>query len=480
MSSIKKNIVYNVSLSLLNILFPIVTTPYISRVLGVENIGVVRFVVTCVGYFAIFAAFGIGYYGVRELAKHKDNQKKCSQLFSSLFTITMCSTIVVTLLFLLSINLVPEFKVQRLLFSLYGITLYLTPITMDWYFQAKENFRIITFRSFIVKLLAFVSLFIFVRERNDVIPYLLISTFSIIATQIWNLSYAYKTGLRISLCNLELRQHVKPMFVFLTSSVAISFFTMINIMMLGFLSSYEQIGYYTSSDIIIGVMNSFLGAIAVVLLPRISSNDAQKADSSNSQLLQKTLDATALLCVPMAVGLCLTASRFVPLFFGSEFEGSIVPLQIVSFRIIIVGLNYLFGTNMLLALGHEKKYLLSVICSAVLSFVLNLLLLPHYGAVGAAIVIVVADFLAFGFILYFVYKVTIIRLRWSTMGISALSTMSFFILYFLCRRFIVHDVAFLCIFISSSVVVYFGLQLMAKNNLVCEIVFKKFNENKLK
>ena len=468
--SIKKNIFYNVSLSVLNVLFPIITAPYISRVLGVENVGVVRFVMANVGYFALFATLGIGFYGVRELAKYRDDQAKCSQIFSSLFTIVFCSTLVVALLFVLFINFIPEFREHRLLFSLYGITLYLTPITMDWYFQAKENFRMITIRSLVVKLLALASLFIFVRERSDVVPYILITVFSIVATNVWNLYYAFNTGLRLTLCKLDLRRHIKPMFVFMSSNVAIGVFVMINIVMLGFLSSYEQVGYYTSANIILIAVTGLLAAVSTALLPRLSFNDAQKDDETNAVLLQKTFDLNALLIVPMAVGLCLVASRFVPLFFGNEFAGSIVPMQILSFNFIFVMFNYLLGFNVLMVFGYEKKYLLTVVCAAFLSFVLNLLFISYYGAMGAAIVAVVANGFSSGCFLYFVNKFTKIRFRWKAIRTAIVFSLPFFVLYYLFNMLMIHDIMFLCAFVCLSAAVYFFLQFKAKNYLVHQMV----------
>jgi len=468
--SIKSNIFYNVSLSAANVLFPIITTPYISRVLGVENIGVVRFVITSVSYFSLFAALGIGYYGVRELAKYKDNQEKCSQIFSSLFTITLCSTLAVTLLFILCINLIPEFRKHRLLFSLYGITLYLVPITIDWYFQAKENFRMITIRSFVVKLLAFASLFLFVRERNDIVPYILISTFAIIAAQIWNLSYAYKTGLRINLRQLELRRHINPMFVFMCSNVSVGIFTMIDTVILGLLSSYEQVGYYSSANILITTMMTLFGAINVTLLPRLSFNNAQKNDTANLILLQKAFDLNILFVIPVSIGLCLSSSHFVPLFFGEEFTESIVPMQILSFKVILGMINSLFAGYVLMVFGHEKKVLLTVFCTALLSLLLNLLFIPHFGATGAAVIAIIAESFHAGFSLYFVYKITQIRIQWNTMKVASLFSLPFLLLYYFCNKFITQNLLFLCVFVCFSATVYFTLQLLTKNYLIRQII----------
>jgi len=468
--SIKRNIFFSVSLNILNVLFPIVTAPYISRVLGVENIGVIRFASTYVGYFSLFAALGIGYYGVRELSKYKDNQEKCSQIFSSLFTIIICSTIVVSLLFLLSVNILSKFKEHRLIFSVLGISLYLVPITMDWYFQAKEKFQMITIRSFVVKVLALASLFIFVRQRSDVIPYILISTLSIVGTQIWNLCYAIKDGLRIKLHHVEIRGHIKPMFVFLLSSIAVSIFVMLDTVMLGFLSSYEQVGYFTSPNVILMALMGCFGAINTALLPRLSYNNAQNDNIANAEILQKTFDLNALLIVPMAVGLCLIASRFVPLFFGQEFAGSIVPMQILSFKVIVVMINSFFALNVLMALGYEQKYMIAVTCTALLAFVLKLLFIPRYGAIGAAATAIAAESFEIGLLLYFVFKFTKIRVNWQGLGTASFFSLSFFVLYYFLNRIINNDFHFLYIFVSISILTYFFLQLLTKNDLVIQAI----------
>jgi O-antigen/teichoic acid export membrane protein len=342
---------------------------------------------------------------------------------------------------------------------------------MDWYFQAKENFRMITIRSFVVKLLAFASLFVFVRERSDVVPYILISTFSVVTTQIWNLSYAYKTGLRISLRNLEIRKHIKPMFVFLWSNVAVSVFAMIDVVMLGFLSSYEQVGYYTSPGAVVDMILGGCIAINTALLPRLSYSYAQRNDTANAELLQKAFDLNALLIAPMAIGLFLIASHFIPFFLGLEFMGSIVPMQILAFKVPFWVFNNFFVLNALFVFGQEKKFLLVVTCTALLSFVLNLFFIPHYGAIGAAIVaVIIGGGFQIGFNLYFVYKCTKVRVRWIAMRTAILCTLPFFALYYICERFISHNVIFLGVFISLSAMMYFMLQIVAKNSLVHQII----------
>ncbi|MDR0832722.1 MAG: oligosaccharide flippase family protein [Candidatus Symbiothrix sp.] len=468
--SIKKNIVYNVALNVVNMLFPIVTAPYISRVLGVENVGLVNFVIAYVSYFVLFAALGVSFYGVREIAKYKGNPGKTSQIFSEIFRINLITTLIVSVCYFASIFYISDLRQDWLIFVLAGISLYLAPISIDWYFQGLEDFKIITYRSFVVKCCAFCGLFIFVRQRDDIIPYLLLSVFSIVGTSVWNVLYAKKRGLKLKWRHLNVKTHVKPMVVFFASNVAISIFTVLDILMLGFLSSYEQVGFFASPNKILILIMVAFGSINTVILPRISSNQQQNDAIANKNLLQKVFDIHALLIIPASVGLCLISARFVPLFFGQEFAGSIVPMQILSFKVIVVMLNVFFASNVLVALGHENKFLIVLIVTAVLSVILNWFLIPCYGATGAAVTTVVVESFELLLSLLFTYKLTTIRMNWKLMGVALLFVLPFFALYVLFNELIENDILFLSVFIGVSALLYLVLQLfVAKNYLLDEI-----------
>ena len=157
--SIKKNLAYNISLNILNVLFPVVTVPYVSRILNPEGVGLANFAITYVSYFALFAALGISIYGVREIAKFKDRTDKISQVFSELFKITLISTLLISTVFILTLYLIPQLAVDRKILLVSGLTLFFTPVAIDWYFAGLEQFKIITLRSVIIKLLCIAGLF---------------------------------------------------------------------------------------------------------------------------------------------------------------------------------------------------------------------------------------------------------------------------------------------------------------------------------
>jgi O-antigen/teichoic acid export membrane protein len=467
--SVKKNIFYNVSLSILNMLFPIVSVPYISRVLGVENIGIFNFATSYVSYFIIFAALGVGYYGVREIAKYKNDPEKTSEIFSGIFKINIITTIIVTIVFVATIFYIPELRQNRTIFIIAGITLYLAPITIDWYFQGLENFKMITSRSFAIKCLVLIGLFVFVRQREDIIPYILLSTFATIATNVWNLGYAWKMGLKIRWKNVHSKVHVKPMLVFFISNVAVSIYFMLDTLLLGFLSSYEQVGLYTSPVKIVVMITSGIAAINVALIPRLAFNNKKQNHEANKALLQRTFDLNSLLIIPIAAGGYLIAPRFVPIFFGHEFIGSIVPMQVLSFKIIAVIINIFLSQNILMAFGYENKLLITVILTALCSLTINLALIPRYGAIGASITSLISEYfqvLLQGFMLF---RFTKIRINIKGLLIATLFTLPFFVLYYWCNRYIENNLTFLTTFLCICALLYLALQRYgAKNYLIIQ------------
>jgi O-antigen/teichoic acid export membrane protein len=262
--------------------------------------------------------------------------------------------------------------------------------------------------------------------------------------------------------------HVKPMLVFFASNVAISIYFMLDTLMLGFLSSYEQVGLYTSSMKIVAIITGGIAAINAALIPRLAFNNQEKNHEANKELLQKVFDVNSLLIIPIAVGGCLIAPRFVPIFFGHEFTGSIVPMQILSFKMIAMVTNIFLSANVLMVLGYENKLLITVILTAIFSLIVNLALIPRYGAVGAAITALTAEYFEVLLQIFIVFRFTKIRINTKVTLISALFTVPFFILYYWCKV-IEDNIIFLTTFVGICALLYLTLQrYWAKNYLIIQ------------
>jgi O-antigen/teichoic acid export membrane protein len=390
--SLKKNVVYNTILTVSNVAFPIVTTPYVSRILGVENIGIVNFATIYASYFALFVALGIPMYGMREIAKQNNDQEGRNQIFSELFVINVLSALVFSIIYLITIFSIPSLAQNKEFLLIAGASVLFVPFNVDWFFSGREKFKLITLRTLAAKVIAVGGLFIFVRTRDDVILYLILTIAANLSSQIWNFGYMLKTEVKFRFKCLQIKKHLHAVLVLFASSVAISIYTLLSPLILGFMSDYTQVGYYTSAIKVSNMILPIVTAMSPVVITRINTIRGEK-DSQKEilWLVDNSFEYMMMLAVPATIGLIMIAPRFVPLFFGEEFIPATISLQILSLLIVVIGLSNLFGIQVLVAMGHEKKLLAAVLFGTVSNLCLNLLLVGKYGSVGASVASVVAE-----------------------------------------------------------------------------------------
>jgi O-antigen/teichoic acid export membrane protein len=404
--SLKKNVAYNTILTVSNVAFPIVTTPYVSRILGVENIGIVNFAVTYASYFALFVALGIPMYGMREIAKQNNNPEGRNKVFSELFTINILSAVIFSIVYLVTIFSVPILSQDKEFLLITGISVLFVPFNVDWFFSGREKFKLVTLRTLAAKVIAVGGLFIFVRTREDIIPYLILTIAANLSSQIWNFGYMLKTEIKFRFKQLQIKKHLNAVLVLFASNIAISVYTMLSTLLLGFLSDYTQVGYYTSAIKVSKIILPIVTAMSPVMIARINTIKGEKDNQTEiMRLLNNSFGYMMMLAVPAAIGLMVIAPRFVPLFFGKEFLPATASLQILSLLIIIIGINNFFALQILIGLGHEKKALLAVLSGTLSNFCLNILLVGSYGSFGASIASVIAEMMVVVVAIIFVLKI---------------------------------------------------------------------------
>lgn len=408
--TLKKNFLYNLLLQISKVLFPLITAPYISRVLDPDGIGIFNFVNTYSSYFALFAVLGIPIYGIRETAKRRNDLKASEKFVSQIISIEIISTIIVSTIYIVSIFLIQQLNENALLFLLAGILLYITPLKIEWFFSGREEFGYITFRSLIIKTASVILLFLVVKDKNDLINYILLNVFATIANEIWNYAKLFKLGIRPYITFSGYKEHLKPIFILFASSIAISIYVMLDTLMLGFQSSYEEVGYYNSAMHVVKALLPITTALSAVAIPKVSVYIHSNQVNQINELINKSLGIVSLLAFPIMMGVILISPTFVPLFFGQEFYGAILPMQIGAGVIVAIGLNNLNGVQILTGMGKDKQFLYSVSSGAITNFILNWILIPKYGATGAAFSSVIAEIQIFIINEYFVRKYTQVRI----------------------------------------------------------------------
>lgn len=409
MASIKRNFIYNIILNLSAVLFPLITAPYVARVLDPDGLGLANFASTYASYYAIFAALGVSLYGVREVSKRRDNIADCEKFISEVLSINAINTLIAAAVFLISICAIHKFQQNFIIFFIAGFSICAVPLNISWYFSGMEKFGFITSRNLIIRIASIVCLFLFVKERSDLYIYMLLSVLSSIGGIMWNFSELHKAGIRPRLTFNGIKKHYKPLLILFSSSIAISIYTMLDTLMLGFISNYSEVGFYNSATHISKALLAIVTSLSAVAVPRVAYYIKNKDYENINSLISKSLGVVSFLAIPMTIGLSCIAPTFVPLFFGDKFEGAVYPLMVMSGIITAIGFNNLTGVQILIGMGLDKRFLQCVLVGTVSNFTLNLILIPYLGAVGAAMASVIAESLILLATIIFVKKFTAVQ-----------------------------------------------------------------------
>ncbi|MBD3921513.1 flippase [Paenibacillus sp. PR3] len=401
--SIKKNYLFFLSFQLLNICLPIITTPFVSKTLMVDGIGRYSVSTAIANYFVLFGMLGISIYGSRQIAYVRDNQEKVNQTFWEIFMlqfITMGASITAYCVYC-------GFFVsdKNMIVSLVQIiTLCASLIDISWLFAGLENFKKIAVRNIIVKLSGAILIFSLIREKNDLWLYVMILSLSTLLGQavMWKEIVGKVSFIKPSLKNV--RVHLLSTLQLWLPTVAISVYTSMDKVMLGYLTSDIQVGLYESSEKVVKIVTTITTTLAIVTVPRISNiyinNDADKFNS----IVKKSFSMVSFIAIPMAFGIMAVRNTFVKWFFGPGFEDVSKLLVISTFLVITLSWSSIFGKQVLVSCGKEKYLTLAVSCSAVLNVLLNTILIVRIQATGAILSSVIAEFTGMFIMMYFANK----------------------------------------------------------------------------
>lgn len=389
--SLKKNIGLNMIKTVMSLIFPLVTFPYVSRVLGPAMLGKINFANSIISYFAMVAALGISTYGIREAAKVRDNKCLLTKLVKEIFFINLISTIFAYILLIVSLFVIPKFIEYRVLLIICSGSIFFVTLGVDWLYTALEEFAYITIRSVVFQLISIILMFVFVKTSDDYLKYAAIGVVSSVGSNLCNFIHLNKYISIKTKVQKELRKHVKPIMMLFAMSVAVSIYTALDTTMLGFISGDEQVGYYTAATKINKIVIFVITAAVTVLLPRFSYYISQHNEEQFHVVSEKALNAVLLFSLPCSIGLCLVARPVILVFCGINYESAISTMRIINPIIVAISLSSLIGVQIFMPLGKEKITLISVIIGACLNFCLNMLFIPKYGAFGAGFASVMAE-----------------------------------------------------------------------------------------
>lgn len=390
--SVSKNSVFSMVNKGLSVIFPLITVAYVSRILGASGIGEVSSAQNLSTYFSMAAALGIPSYGVRAIAQSKKRKEECNKTFTELFTINFISTILALILYFIALYFLRENYHNTLLSFVFSGTIIFNVLNIEWVYQGFEEYGYITIRSFFVKLFSILLLFIFVRQRTDLVAYALIICFGTIGNYVLNF-INLKKYVRFCWRNLMLKKHMIPIITFFVSVIAIEIYSLLDVSMLTTMSSAKNVGYYSNATKIVKAVANTLTGISAVLMPRFSYLFVENNKDEIKRLASKFLNVTFLISIPSCLGVILTADQIVSILLGEEFYPAVNTIRILSFLIVLMPLSGGVFCQLLLTSGKEKNYLFCVLCGTVVNAILNYIMIPTYIHNGAAIASVIAEFI---------------------------------------------------------------------------------------
>ncbi len=453
--SVQFNFIMNAILTISSIIFPMITFPYASRVLSVAGYGKVSFATSVLTYFAMFASLGIPNYGIRACARVRDDKVKLSRTAQELIIINLVTSAITYAAFFASLFFVERFEQDKTLLIINSVSIILNTLGVTWLYSALEQYSYITVRNILCKLLSIILMFIFVHNPSDYIVYGAIAMVASGGSNLLNFLNIRKLIIVKPLGDYHFKQHLKPIFVFFATSVAISVYTNLDTVMLGFMTDDVQTGLYSASVKVKNLLCSVVSSLGAVLLPRLSVYVRNEETDKFFETLSKVLNFLLLISLPLTVYFLFFARTSILLFSGAEYEAATPAMQLLMPTVFFIALSSLTGNQILVPLGREKAVMASVICGAVIDFGLNWIFIPKWGAAGAAAATMIAELIVLAVQLCFLQKTALRVARGVKYRPILISLLGATVTGWLCLRFLPISSHFWMLAVSA--VLFFGV-----------------------
>jgi O-antigen/teichoic acid export membrane protein len=446
--SIKKNFIFNFILTGSNLLFPLITFPYLSRILGAEGLGISNFLISYGQNFIIIAALGIPVYGSREIAKVGDNVEKRTKLFFEILTIHILFTFFLLLIYFASIFIYKDFKNYRDLAILGGSLILFNVFSLEWLFTGVSNFKYVTIRSIFIRAISIVTIFLFVKTKDDFSVYFVILVCTVFFTVLVDIYYAknFITG-KITLSARGIMLHIKPIFVLGIYMVLTSIYSVLPITLLGFLSTKLAVGYYYGANRIIRMVISVFSAFISVMIPRLNLVMETQGKNEYLLLLNKSLNIVISFGIAITFFIFLMADPIVMILAGKNFINSILIIQIMSPIILFVAFAQIFVLLILNIYRKDKYMVLLSFIGMTTSLFINLIFIPAFAEKATAFSQLFAEFLVTLVSFLFARKVLNFIFPTKVFLLNVLCAIPFSFITYLSFRYLHNN--FIIIFISS-------------------------------
>lgn len=385
--SVKVNYILNLINTGTQMLFPLITFPYVCRVIEADGIGQINFFQSIISYISLFTCLGIPMYAIREIARDRSDVLQMNRTAMEILLLHSMLTLVGYAIVAILCLTVPQIQVNIPLFLILSLTIFFTAIGCEWFYQGIEDFKYITIRGLIIKTVSVVLLFIFVKSKTDLLYYGCYTVFGVLGGNIFNFfrlrKYIHRENIIFS--ELHIKRHVKPVLKVFSFSVVTSIYLQLNTVLLGFLKNALAVGYFAAATKVMQMLLMMSSCLGSVMMPRTSHLIAENKEDEFNRLIQKSYDFTLAIALPMTIGLIFCAPSLITALCGVKFEHSILPSQIIAPIILMVAISNVFGIQVLFPKGKINIVTLCCGIGAVADLILNLCLIPFFSYIGTSI-----------------------------------------------------------------------------------------------
>lgn len=392
-----KNYLYNASYQIFILLIPLVTTPYLARILGPTGVGINAFTNSNIQYFILFGSIGVNLYGNRQVAFVRDNKEKLTRTFYEIFLMRVVTITVAYAAFLVFLSITNQYRAYYLAQS---VSVIAAAFDISWFFMGVENFRVTVIRNFIVKIITLICIFTFVRSKTDLTAYILILSLSLLIGNMTLFPNLHKYIGRVQFRSLRIWQHFGPSVALFIPQIATQVYLVVNKTMLGNMTSVQASGYFDQSDKMVKIVLAVVTATGTVMLPHVANAFMHGKIQKTKDLLYNSFRFVTTLSIPMMFGIMAIAQKFVPLFFTKRFS-VVTPLMTVeAIVILLIAWSNALGTQYLLPTRQNHAYTSSVVYGAIVNIIINIPLILLWGALGATISTVLSELTVTSYQLY--------------------------------------------------------------------------------
>lgn len=385
--SVKVNYILNLINTGTQMLFPLITFPYVCRVIEADGIGQINFFQSIISYISLFTCLGIPMYAIREIARDRSDVVQMNRTAMEILLLHSMLTLVGYAIVAILCLTVPQIQVNIPLFLILSLTIFFTAIGCEWFYQGIEDFKYITIRGLIIKTVSVVLLFILVKSKTDLLYYGCYTVFGVLGGNIFNFfrlrKYIHRENIIFS--ELHIKRHVKPVLKVFSFSVVTSIYLQLNTVLLGFLKNALAVGYFAAATKVMQMLLTMSACLGSVMMPRASHLIAENKEAEFNRLIQKSYDFTLAIALPMTIGLIFCAPSLITALCGVKFEHSILPSQIIAPIILMVAISNVFGIQVLFPKGKINIVTLCCGIGAVADLLLNLCLIPFFSYIGTSI-----------------------------------------------------------------------------------------------